>query len=98
MNDHRWELWRADLQAGRVRYRSAEYQCLDDECRRWHTVTAKSRNIRYDERNLSLEDLVLNELRTSGTHGCKYKKRRKVKAEKETPDDGPEDDKSGTMA
>ena len=97
MNDHRWKIWRADLQAGRVRYKSAEYQCIDEECRRWHTVTAKSRNIRYDERNLSLEDLVLDALRTSGTGRCPHKKLRKAKAEKETPGDGPVDRESGTI-
>ncbi len=78
MNGHRWKVWKADLEAGRVRYRTAEFKC--EECDRWHTVTAKRRNVRYDERNETLEDQVLDALRTSGTHGCQHKKLRKAKA------------------
>lgn len=100
MKDSRWKVWRGHLEGGRVRYRSAEYKCADDECRRWHTVTAKRRNIRYDERNDTLEDLVLNALRTSGTGRCPHKKKRKGRAtvvEQGTLVEGPLDDESGTM-
>lgn len=72
MNEHRWKIWRAAQRAGQVRYRMAEFKCA--ECKRFHTVTAKRRNIRYDERELMLEDLVLDALRTSATHGCQHKK------------------------
>jgi hypothetical protein len=77
MNDHRWKVWNSYFRTGRVRYRSAEYKCADEECRRWHGVTAKSRNIRYEERGMSLEERVLNALLTSATHGCQHKKARK---------------------
>jgi hypothetical protein len=75
MNDHRWKVWKADLRAGRVRYRSAEYKCV--ECDKWHTVTTKGHYVPYEKRSEALEDLVLNALRTSGTHGCQHKKARK---------------------
>ena len=95
MSDHRKKVWNDYLRTGRVRYRSAEYRC--GECDRWHTVTTKGHYVPYDKRNETLEDQVLNALRTSGTGRCPHKKLRKAKAEKETPDDGPVDRESGTI-
>lgn len=94
MEEHRKKAWKNYLETGRVRYRSAEYECVD--CGKWHTVRAKARNIPYDKRNEALEDVVLNALRTSNTGRCPHKKLRKSKAEK-TSDDGPADGESGTI-
>ena len=84
MNETRWNVWLTKLRQGHVRYRTAEFKCLD--CERWHTVTAKHRNVRYDERNDTLEDVALNALRTSATHGCLHKKQASKKKPTEEVD------------
>ena len=81
MEAHRKKVWNDYLRTGRVRYLAAEYRC--GECGKWHKVTAKRRNIGYADRGQTLEEVTLNALLTSSTHGCQHKKLRKAKAEKE---------------
>jgi hypothetical protein len=72
MNERREELWESHLAAGVVRYRGAEFKCRDVTCQRWHAVTGPRSYGHYENRNHTLEDMVLDALRTSATRGCQH--------------------------
>jgi hypothetical protein len=87
VTEHRRKLWDAYLASGKVRYRTVEFKCQDVTCQRWHAVTGPRSYGPYQERNQTLEDLTLDAMRTSATHGCQHP----AKGPKKPPEEaGPE--------